>query len=194
MRGANGECGGDRRPVGRRGQGQDRRLAVRARRHRRALPGRPQRRPHARHRQPDLQAGASALRRRAPRQAQRHRQRRRPRSVAPRQRDRRPQAARHRDRSAQPEDRRERHADPAAASRARPAARDAPPPTSASAPPGAASARPTRTRWGAAPSAPRTSRTWARSVAKVDRLLVHHNALRRGLGVAEIGRTCSCAS
>ena len=39
-----------RHPVGRRGQGQDRRPAHRARRRRGALPGRPQRRPHAGHR------------------------------------------------------------------------------------------------------------------------------------------------
>ena len=39
------------------------------------------------------------------------------------ERDRRPQEARHRHRPDKPEDRRERHADPAAASRARPAAR-----------------------------------------------------------------------
>jgi hypothetical protein len=44
---------GGRRPVGRRGQGQDRRLAVGARRRRRALPGRPQCRPHAGHRRQD---------------------------------------------------------------------------------------------------------------------------------------------
>jgi ATP phosphoribosyltransferase regulatory subunit len=58
-----------RRPVGRRGQGQDRRLAVGARRRRGALPGRPQCRPHARHRRRHLQALAAALGRRAPRQA-----------------------------------------------------------------------------------------------------------------------------
>ena len=52
----NGERHGRRRPVGRRGQGQDRGLAVGARRDRRALPGRPQRRPHAGHRRPGLQA------------------------------------------------------------------------------------------------------------------------------------------
>ena len=61
----NGQCGRDRRPVGRRGQGQDRRLVVGARRHRRALPGRPQCRPYA-FVNARLQAVAAALRRRAP--------------------------------------------------------------------------------------------------------------------------------
>src|SRR5580704_15812181 len=46
-----GECGGGRRPMGRRRQGQDRRLAVVRGRHRGALPGRPQCRAYARHRQ-----------------------------------------------------------------------------------------------------------------------------------------------
>ena len=45
-----GQCGRRRLAVGRRGQGQDRRLAVGAGRRRRALPGRPQCRPYAGHR------------------------------------------------------------------------------------------------------------------------------------------------
>ena len=63
-------------------------------------------------------------------------------------------------------DRRERHADPAAASRARSAARGGRRRAARSAPPGAASARPTRTRSAAAPSASRTSRTSARSAPR----------------------------
>src|ERR1700732_3074941 len=46
-----GECGGGRRPMGRRRQGQDRRLAVARGRHRGAFSGRPQCRAYARHRQ-----------------------------------------------------------------------------------------------------------------------------------------------
>ena len=116
-----GECGGRRRPVGRRGQGQDRRLAVGARRRRRALPGRPQCRPYARHRRQDLQAVAAAVGRRAPGQARRHRQRRRRRSLgalSPRSTSSRRRASTVTPR--QPAHRRERHADPAAAPRARP--------------------------------------------------------------------------
>ena len=51
---------------------------------------------------------------------------------------------------------------------------------------GAASARPMRTRSAAAPSASSTSPTRRRCPAKIERLLAHHNALRRGLGQAEI--------
>ena len=53
---AHGQRRRHRRPVGRRGQGQGGGLARQPRRHRGALPGRPQRRPHAGGRQPDLQA------------------------------------------------------------------------------------------------------------------------------------------
>ena len=49
-----------RRPVGRRGQGQDRRPAGRARARRRALPGRQQRRPHGRGRRREVQAPPAA--------------------------------------------------------------------------------------------------------------------------------------
>ena len=80
--GSHGECGRGRLPVGRRGQGQDRRLALRAGRHRRALPGRPQCRPYARHRRRHLQAVAAAVGRGAARQAVGDRQRRRARSAA----------------------------------------------------------------------------------------------------------------
>ena len=55
-----GQRGGRRQPVGRRGQGQDRRLALRARRCRRALPGRAQCRPHAGDRRRHLQAEPAA--------------------------------------------------------------------------------------------------------------------------------------
>ena len=57
----NGQCCRRRRPMGRRGEGQDRRLVVGAGRHRRALPGRPQCRPHAGHQRRNLQAGAAAV-------------------------------------------------------------------------------------------------------------------------------------
>src|SRR5450759_4528864 len=60
---ADGECCSSRVPVGRRGQGQDRRLAVRAGRYRRPLPGRSQCRPHFGDRWRHLQVVAAALRR-----------------------------------------------------------------------------------------------------------------------------------
>ena len=72
---------GDRRPMGRRGQRQDRRLAVGAGRRRGALSGRPQCRPYAGHRQCRIQAEPAALGRRAAGQAVDHRQRRRRRSL-----------------------------------------------------------------------------------------------------------------
>ena len=75
-----GERHRDRRPVGRRGQGQDRRLAGQPRRRRRPLPGRPQCRPHAGGRRPDLQIVAAALGHR-PRHPVGDRQRRRARSL-----------------------------------------------------------------------------------------------------------------
>ena len=78
--------------------------------------------------------------------------------------------------------RRERAADPAAAPRPRPAARGSRRRSARSAPPAAASARPTRTRSAAAPSASPTSARRRRSTPEVDRLLAHHDALRRGLG------------
>ena len=71
-----GQCRGRRLPMGRRRQGQDRRLAVRARRCRRALPGRPQCRPYARGRRHHLQALAAPLGRGAQGQALGDRQRR----------------------------------------------------------------------------------------------------------------------
>ena len=48
---------------------------------------------------------------------------------------------------------------------------------------GAASARPTRTRSAGAPSGSWTSPIRWRSTRKIERLLAHHNALRRGLGL-----------
>ena len=119
----NGQRGSDRRPVGRRRQRQDRGLAERARRGRGALPGRPQRRPYAGHRQPDLQAGAAALGRGAQGQALDHRQRRRGRSLAL------PRGGEEGDRAGplgdagEPQDRQPRRADPAAAPRPRRLAR-----------------------------------------------------------------------
>ena len=119
----NGQCGSDRRPMGRRGQGQDRGLAERARRGRGALPGRPQCRPYPGHRQPDLQAGAAALRRGPPGQAFDHRQRRRGRSLAlPRGGPEGLGPGRVGD-ARQPQDRQPRRADPAAAPRPRRLAR-----------------------------------------------------------------------
>ena len=86
----------------------------------------------------------------------------------------------------QPARRRERRADPAAAPRARPVARECRRARPRSARPAAASARPTRTRSAAAPSASPTSPTPRRLDAKIERLLAHHNALRRGLGQPQI--------
>ena len=56
----------------------------------------------------------------------------------------------------------------------------------ASARPSAASARPMRTKSAGAPSASWILPTCRRWRAKIERLLAHHNALRRGLGLAEI--------
>ncbi len=119
-----GECGCRGRPVGRRGQRQDRRLAVRAGRRGRAFPGRAQCRPHARHRRQGLQAVASALRRRAPQQALGHRQRRGARSACTGVRSRAPERAGRRHHARQPARGRERHADPLDPPRTRRAARE----------------------------------------------------------------------
>ena len=86
--GAHGQRGGRRRAVGRRGQGQDRRLALRARRRDRAVPGRAQRRAHAGDRRHGLQAVAAAVGHRAAGQAQRDRQRRGARPLGADRRDR----------------------------------------------------------------------------------------------------------
>ncbi len=92
------------------------------RRDRRALPGRPQCRPHARRRRERLQAQPAAVGHRA-RGVEHHRQRRRARSVASRGRDR--QAARpgRDDHPRQSADRRDLPADPALSSRSRRPAR-----------------------------------------------------------------------
>ena len=66
-----------RHPMGRRRQGQDRRLAHRARARRRALPGRPQRRAYARHRRAQDGAAPHSVRHSAPGRIRLHRQRRR---------------------------------------------------------------------------------------------------------------------
>ena len=81
-------------PVGRRGQGQDRRLADRPRPGRGALPGRPQRRPHAGHRRAQDGAAADPFGRHARRRGLLHRQRRGRRPGAPADRDRAHRAAR----------------------------------------------------------------------------------------------------
>ena len=78
-----GQCRRRRRPVGRRGEGQDRGLAVGARRYRRALSGRSQRRSYVGHRRDDLQASRAAVRRGSRRQTFSHRQRCGPGPVAP---------------------------------------------------------------------------------------------------------------
>ena len=57
----NGQCCRRRRPMGRRGKGQDRRLVVGAGRYRRALPGRSQCRSYPGHQRRNLQAGAAAV-------------------------------------------------------------------------------------------------------------------------------------
>ena len=82
-----------RNPVGRRGQGQGRRPARRARRGGRALPGRQQRRPHDRPRRRDLQVPPDPVGHPAPGQALRDRQRRRDRPRGAHRRDRRPAPA-----------------------------------------------------------------------------------------------------
>ena len=85
-----------RDPVGRRGQGQGRRPARRARRDGRALPGRQQRRPHDRPRRRDVQVPPDPVRDPAPGQDLRDRQRRGRRPRGADRRDRRPAPARHR--------------------------------------------------------------------------------------------------
>src|SRR6516225_8893221 len=59
---ANGQCCRRRRPVGRRRERQDRRLVVGTGRHRRAIPGRPQRRPYVGHQRRNLQTRPIAIR------------------------------------------------------------------------------------------------------------------------------------
>ena len=162
----------------------------RARRRRRALPGRPQCRPHAgrRQRRPTscrlLPSGVVR------RQAVDHRQRRRRRPLGAARRDRdgaRRRASRSRPRHLRIAD--NARADPAAARRARPGARGG----------RAASGqdrhhRP-RHRPGlrgqgrrAARSGSATSPTRRRSTTRLDELLLHHNALLRGLGAPEFDR------
>ena len=188
-----GQCRGDRRPVGRRGQGQDRRLAVAARRCRGALPGRPQCRPHAGHRRRRVPPEPAAVGRGAAGQAVDHRQRRGGRSLGA-------ACARSRRSARKGVDvtpailaaRRQRHPDPAARTREIDRAREeARGDQQASAPPAAASARPTRTRSAAAPSASATSPTRTALADKLDQLLLHHNALLRGLGAAEVERAAA---
>ncbi len=52
----------------------------------------------------------------------------------------------------------------------------------------AASGRPTRTRSAAAPSASCDLAEPETLMPKIERLLAHHNALRRGMGLAELSR------
>ena len=117
-----GQRSSDRRAMGRRGQGQDRRLAGRARRHGGALPGRSQCRPHARRGRPDLQAFAAPVRRGA-RYPVRHRQRRGARSLAPQGRGGAAGRTGCRDLARDPAHRRYLPADPAAPPRTRRPAR-----------------------------------------------------------------------
>ena len=116
---AHGQCGRGWVPVGGRREGKNCRLAVRAGRHRRPLPGRAQRGPHPGHRRGHLQAVAAAFGRGAAGQAVRDRERRRGRSACPGGGDRPAQGPGSQRHAAKPADRRERHADPAAASGAR---------------------------------------------------------------------------
>ena len=93
------------------------------------------------------------------------------------------------DHAREPARRRQRHADPVrcTANSTRCARAAAPAPRSA--PPSAASARPTRTRSGRRAirlDGPRRPRRRCRT--KIERLLAHHNALRRGLGLAGVRR------
>ena len=149
-----------RHPVGRRRQGQDRRLADRARAGRRALPGRPQRRPHAGHRRQEDGAAPDPVGHPAPRRAVLHRQRRG--AVA-----RRTAVARSTsceaagvDVRSRLRDQRQLPADPAVSRGARQGARGARERRRArSAPPAAASARPTKTRSRGARCACRTCST-----------------------------------
>jgi hypothetical protein len=122
-RGFHGQRGCRRVAMGRRGQGQDCRLAVGTRRRGGPLPGRPQCRPHAGHRRCQLQAVALALRRRASGQARRHRQWRGDRPACAGQRNRPAGRTGRRRQCRQSADCRQRHADPVAAPRARRAAR-----------------------------------------------------------------------
>ena len=171
--------------MGRRGQRQDRRLAVGRGRRRGALPGRPQRRPYARHRRQRLQAGAAAVGHRAARQAVGHRQRRRARSASSRRGDRQARGAGRRDLARQSEDRRERVADPVAASRTRRASRGSV---------GEGGTKIGTTKRGIGPAY--EDKVGRRAIRltdlaepdtlddKIARLLAHHNPLRRGLGLA----------
>ncbi len=121
--GGDGERRGGGRPVGRRGQGQDRRLAVRAGGRDLPLPGRTQCRPHAGHRRRGLQAEPAALGHRALGQAERDRQRRGARPMGADRRDRAAAGAGGRGLAADADDRREHAADPAGAPRPGPDAR-----------------------------------------------------------------------
>src|ERR1700737_3899383 len=114
-----GQCCRRRRPVGRRREGQDRRLVVGAGRHRRALPGRPQCRPHPRHQWRDLQARAVALRRAAALETCRDRQRGGGRSGGLPRRGGQTKSPGRRRQPGQSAGRRKRHPDPAITSRTR---------------------------------------------------------------------------
>ena len=113
-----------RHPVGRRRQGQGRRLADRPRRRRGALPGRPQRRPHAGHQGREDGAAADPVGHHARRRGLLHRQRRGGRPDAPAGRDRAPGGDRRRGALA-PVRQRVVPADPAVPRRGRQGARGA---------------------------------------------------------------------
>ena len=169
----------------------------RARRHRRALPGRPQRRPHAGHRQQDLQAVAAALGRGAAGQARRDRQRRGGRSLGTGRRDRR--AAKRRASRSTPSNLRIAEN----ATLILPLHRELDQLRESAAGEGKIGT----TGRGIGPAyEDKVGRRAIRAQdlknlgtlgPKIDRLLVHHNALRRGLGKPEIERrtrwSASCA-
>ncbi|EXI67228.1 MAG: hypothetical protein AW07_04554 [Candidatus Accumulibacter sp. SK-11] len=90
------ECGGGRNTMGRRRQGQDRRLAYRSRRRSRPLSGRAQCRAHAGRRRTGVQAEPGAVGNRSPGRRVLHRQRRRPRHPPSAERDPAPRSRRHR--------------------------------------------------------------------------------------------------
>ena len=157
----------------------------RARRRRGAIPRRPQCRAHARHRREDVQAVIAAVRRRQPGQTFRHRQRRRRRSLGARRRDLEADAARRFGYARQLAYRGKRHADPAVAPRTRSRSRG-----------GRGTEKIGTTGRGIGPAY--EDKVGRRAIRfqdlaapatlgpKVDRILAHHNALRRGLGQPEI--------
>src|SRR5262249_37319088 len=184
-RGRHGECRGRWLAVGRRGQRQDWRLVLRAGRHRGALPGWPQCRPHAGDRRRHLQAVAAALRRGAARQAVGDRQRRgaRPARLLPR--DRRARGPRRGGpaRTPAPTPGTPPHSPPPPP--APPPLRTPPVPSPRPARPGGARGRPTGTGAAARPSLPRVLPKFRRGSPKSGGGPPPHTALPRGPALAE---------